>query len=186
VGRGVLAGCTEVETLHVAAGGREGVGGLEALGALDPVAHVRLLGVAVVGAAQYVVEEGERLALPGVDRQVVGRRGEDEPLAVRGRPCVGDQVVAAELVQVEVAEVLYDRERHLDVAERGGRALGDRRLRAGLLVEHPVRVDPPHELHGRGVLEGLEHPRDPAVDQPLELGVQRSVGEVADERAAIR
>ena len=74
------------------------------VGAVEPVAHRRLAGVAVGSAAQDVIKEGERFQLPGINRQVETRRRENQPLAISRRAGFFKKLIAAELMQVEVAE----------------------------------------------------------------------------------
>src|ERR1700726_1740706 len=87
------------------------------VGAVEPVPHRRLAGVAVGSAAQDVIKEGERFQLPRINRQVETRRGENQPLAISRRTGFFKKLIAAELMQVEVAEILHRHEWNFDLAK---------------------------------------------------------------------
>src|SRR5207244_278240 len=127
----------EVETSQYAPGNWKCRSAGVTVGAVEPVAHRRLAGVAVGSAAQDVIKEGERFQLPRINRQVETRRGEDQPLAISRRAGFFKKLIAAELMQVEVAEILHRHEWNFDLAKLG---IGPGRhdvLLAGFTVDHP-------------------------------------------------
>ena len=67
-----------------------------------------------------MVEEGDGFELPSIDRQLIARRRQNHPFAIGRRRRVFEEIIAAELVQVEIAEVLHDHEGDLDLVELAG------------------------------------------------------------------
>ena len=67
----VRAGRSKIETNPLAVRDRETAGGPELFDAFRPVAHRWLVRIAVGRFEQNVIEEGQGLALPGVDRQLI-------------------------------------------------------------------------------------------------------------------
>ena len=131
-----------------------------------------------------VIKEGERFQLPGINRQVETRRGENQPLAISRRAGFFKKLIAAELMQVEVAEVLHRHERNFDPAKlRIGPGRHDVLL-AGFPVDHPVDVPFAHLAHRRILDEATHdgghaflHQRPP---EPLEGRIENLTRQSAD------
>ena len=186
MGRAVLAARGEIEPRGHASRNRKRGGADETLFAVEPIAHGRLLAIAVVGAAQDVIEESYGFELPTIDRQLVAWRREDHPPAVGWRPGVLEQVVAAELVQVEISEVLHHDEGDLDLVELARRSRRKATPGARLSVDHPVCVPFAHRPHRRLAHEAAIDRIHALHDRSFQNRMERAVGDLADERAQDR
>ena len=132
---------------------RKIIGACPIAGTVAPVPHRRLLGVAVVDALDRMIEERQRLELPGEDRQLVFGRPDDQPFAVRAGAL--EELVGAELVEGNEPAVLHHHEGYVDPIEHCGRSFADRRRDRFRGVGHQRDVPGQDFRNHATVLEGL-------------------------------